>query len=94
VKAPARWGTYRYSGRSIYMENREATRSRPARNFESHCTFTWEPGMRRVGLRRAVLYLLRPDGYIGQADPHADPKRLRPYFMDAPTATTVAKRIT
>jgi 2-polyprenyl-6-methoxyphenol hydroxylase-like FAD-dependent oxidoreductase len=42
--------------------------------------FAWQPGMRRVGLRRAALYLVRPDGYIALADPHADPERLRDYF--------------
>jgi 2-polyprenyl-6-methoxyphenol hydroxylase-like FAD-dependent oxidoreductase len=42
--------------------------------------FAWQPGMRRVGLRRAALYLVRPDGYVALADPHADPERLRDYF--------------
>jgi len=34
------------------------------------------------GLRRAALYLVRPDGYIALADPHARPQRLRHYFED------------
>jgi 2-polyprenyl-6-methoxyphenol hydroxylase-like FAD-dependent oxidoreductase len=42
--------------------------------------FAWQPGMRRVGLRRAALYLVRPDGYVALAAPHADPARLRDYF--------------
>jgi 2-polyprenyl-6-methoxyphenol hydroxylase-like FAD-dependent oxidoreductase len=42
--------------------------------------FAWQPGMRRVGFRRAALYLVRPDGYVALADPHADPERLRDYF--------------
>jgi 2-polyprenyl-6-methoxyphenol hydroxylase-like FAD-dependent oxidoreductase len=42
--------------------------------------FAWHSGMRRAGLRSAALYVVRPDGYIGLADPHADPKRLRQYF--------------
>jgi len=46
--------------------------------------FEWRPGMRRVGLTRRALYLVRPDGYIGLADPHADPKRLRQYFDERP----------
>jgi hypothetical protein len=45
--------------------------------------FAWRPEMRRAGLRRAALYLLRPDGYIALADPHADPERLREYFRTA-----------
>jgi hypothetical protein len=42
--------------------------------------FAWRPEMRRAGLRRAAVYLVRPDGYVGLADPHADPERLRDYF--------------
>jgi len=44
--------------------------------------FAWQPQMRRAGLRRAALYLVRPDGYIALADPHARPQRLRHYFED------------
>jgi hypothetical protein len=46
--------------------------------------------MRRAGLMRAALYLVRPDGYIGLADPRADPERLRAYWtarMAAPLLT-------
>jgi hypothetical protein len=42
--------------------------------------FAWQPEMRRAGLRRAALYLVRPDGYVALADPYADPERLRDYF--------------
>jgi hypothetical protein len=41
--------------------------------------FAWRPAMRRAGLRRAALYLIRPDGYVALADPQADPERLREY---------------
>jgi hypothetical protein len=44
--------------------------------------FGWKPQMRRAGLRRAALYLVRPDGYIALADPLAQPQRLRDYFED------------
>jgi hypothetical protein len=44
--------------------------------------FAWQPAMRRAGLRRAALYLVRPDGYVALADPHADPERLRHYFEE------------
>ena len=43
--------------------------------------FAWRPGMRRRGLMRGALYLVRPDGYVGLADPEGDPARLAPYFM-------------
>jgi hypothetical protein len=44
--------------------------------------FDWQPKMRRAGLRRAALYLVRPDGYVALADPDADPGRLRRYFEE------------
>ncbi len=46
-----------------------------------HC-FAWQKGMRRAGLQRAALYLVRPDGYVARADPHADVERLRHYFAE------------
>ncbi len=42
--------------------------------------FAWQPGMQRAGFKSAALYLIRPDGYVALADPHADPERLRQYF--------------
>jgi 2-polyprenyl-6-methoxyphenol hydroxylase-like FAD-dependent oxidoreductase len=42
--------------------------------------FAWQPRMRRAGLRRSALYLLRPDGYVALADPRADTGRLRDYL--------------
>jgi hypothetical protein len=42
--------------------------------------FAWQQRMRRTGLLRAALYLVRPDGYVALAVPHADPERLRQYF--------------
>jgi 2-polyprenyl-6-methoxyphenol hydroxylase-like FAD-dependent oxidoreductase len=41
--------------------------------------FAWQPVMRRAGLRRAALYLIRPDGYVALAAPEAAPERLRAY---------------
>jgi len=43
--------------------------------------FTWQPAMRRAGLRNAALYLVRPGGYVALADPQADPERLRHYLV-------------
>src|SRR5262249_50581825 len=41
--------------------------------------FEWRQGMRRAGLMRSALYLVRPDGYVALADPHAEAGRLRHY---------------
>jgi hypothetical protein len=41
--------------------------------------------MRRAGLLRAAVYLVRPDGYVALADPRADPDRLRHYFDERGT---------
>jgi len=43
--------------------------------------FAWRAEMRRAGLRRGALYLVRPDGYVALADPDAIPGRLREYFV-------------
>jgi 2-polyprenyl-6-methoxyphenol hydroxylase-like FAD-dependent oxidoreductase len=42
--------------------------------------FAWQTLMRHAGLRRAAVYLVRPDGYVALADPYADPQRLCDYF--------------
>jgi hypothetical protein len=44
--------------------------------------FDWRPDMRRAGLRRAAVYLVRPDGYVALADARGAPDRLRRYFDD------------
>jgi hypothetical protein len=46
--------------------------------------------MQPAGLLRGAIYLVRPDGYIALADPHADPERLRRYFDDH---VTLASRL-
>jgi 2-polyprenyl-6-methoxyphenol hydroxylase-like FAD-dependent oxidoreductase len=47
--------------------------------------FGWRPEMRRAGLRRAAVYLVRPDGYVALADRHAASERLREYFNGSDT---------
>lgn len=42
--------------------------------------FAWQPGMHRAGLVEGAIYVIRPDGYVGLADPRADPVRLRQYY--------------
>jgi hypothetical protein len=41
--------------------------------------FPWQRAMRRAGLRRGAMYLVRPDGYVALADPHASAERLHQY---------------
>ena len=41
--------------------------------------FPWSPGAATAGLHRGAFYLVRPDGYIGFADPGCDPAALRRY---------------
>ena len=38
--------------------------------------FPWQPATARAGLKRDAVYLVRPDGYVGLADPEASPARL------------------
>ncbi len=42
--------------------------------------FPWREECDRAGLVRNALYLVRPDGYIGLADPHARPDALVSYL--------------
>jgi 2-polyprenyl-6-methoxyphenol hydroxylase-like FAD-dependent oxidoreductase len=44
-------------------------------------TFAWTPAAARAGLLPGAFYLVRPDGYIGLAEPDGDPDRLAPYFQ-------------
>ena len=44
--------------------------------------FKWQEGMRRAGFQNGASYVVRPDGYVGLADPSADPARLRQYFTE------------
>lgn len=42
--------------------------------------FTWNTDMKRVGLKRDALYLVRPDGYIALAVSDGDARRLHDYL--------------
>jgi 2-polyprenyl-6-methoxyphenol hydroxylase-like FAD-dependent oxidoreductase len=42
--------------------------------------FAWRPAMRRTGLRRDAVYLVRPDGYIALADATSNAKALTGYL--------------
>ena len=42
--------------------------------------FPWRPEVRRTGLRRNAVYLVRPDGYVGLADPEGSAMALTSYL--------------
>jgi 2-polyprenyl-6-methoxyphenol hydroxylase-like FAD-dependent oxidoreductase len=50
-----------------------------ARGLALH-VFPWSSTARRSGLRRGAVYLVRPDGYVGLADPDAGPAKLERYL--------------
>jgi 2-polyprenyl-6-methoxyphenol hydroxylase-like FAD-dependent oxidoreductase len=42
--------------------------------------FPWSPEMRRAGLRRNAVYLVRPDGYVALADPDGSASSVTSYL--------------
>lgn len=42
--------------------------------------FPWEPAMKKPGLKRNSVYVIRPDGHIGIVDPKGDTKKLSSYL--------------
>ena len=50
-----------------------------ARGLALH-VFPWPAAARRPGLKRGAVYLVRPDGYVGLADPDASPAKLERYL--------------
>jgi hypothetical protein len=44
--------------------------------------FPWRPEIRRTGLRRNALYLVRPDGYVALAEPDTRASTLTRYLAE------------
>jgi 2-polyprenyl-6-methoxyphenol hydroxylase-like FAD-dependent oxidoreductase len=42
--------------------------------------FEWRSDIRKTGLKKGAVYLVRPDGYVALADPVGDPNRLTRYL--------------
>jgi FAD binding domain len=42
--------------------------------------FPWHPAAARAGLQQGALYLVRPDGYVGYADPNPSASNVERYF--------------
>lgn len=66
----------------VYGEPREGVRELCAELRLPFHHFDWHPEMRRRGLSRGALYLIRPDGYVALAARDAEVERLRRYFTD------------
>jgi len=49
------------------------------RGFDLH-RMPWSAEMRRTGVKRNALYLVRPDGYVALAEPRGDAERLLDYL--------------
>lgn len=54
----------------VYGIASEALRERCRQLGLELCVFPWRPEMKRAGLGRDALYLVRPDGYVAFADAH------------------------
>jgi 2-polyprenyl-6-methoxyphenol hydroxylase-like FAD-dependent oxidoreductase len=52
-----------------------------ARGLPLHA-FPWLPSMGRAGLKKNAIYLIRPDGYVGLADPAADIAKIERYVKE------------
>jgi hypothetical protein len=50
-----------------------------AKGLERHA-FPWQAAMGRAGLRKNALYLVRPDGYVGLAEPSGDASTIERYL--------------
>src|SRR5262245_14538524 len=44
--------------------------------------FLWRTAMRRAGLRRDAVYLVRPDGHVGLADAAGDAAAIERYLEE------------
>jgi hypothetical protein len=66
----------------VYGEASAAIRTACDRRKLPLHVFTWRAPMRRIGLRRDAIYLVRPDGYIALADSAASAQGLIA-FLDA-----------
>ncbi len=54
--------------------------------------FPWRPEMRRAGLRRNAIYLVRPDGYVALADPAGRAMAITSYLSARELTPTIEPR--
>jgi hypothetical protein len=67
------WQVHVYGEASVEIRTACARRKLPLH------VFAWRPAMRRTGLRRDAVYLVRPDGYVALANPAASGEALASY---------------
>ena len=61
-----------------------------ARGLPLH-TFAWRSSMRRAGLKRDAVYLIRPDGYIGLADSTGNAAAIERYLEATSNSGTAVR---
>ena len=64
----------------VYGEARPALKDACARRGLALKVFPWREATREAGFMRNAAYLVRPDGYVGLADPHASATNLERYL--------------
>ncbi len=66
----------------VYGEAAPPLRARAAERNVALRIFPWNARMRRTGLMRNASYLIRPDGYIGVADPDGGAAAIETYLSE------------
>jgi hypothetical protein len=68
------WQMHVYGKPRVELESLSRDRGVPLH------VFPWRRELRRSGLRRDAIYLVRPDGYVGLAEPRAEAAALAAYL--------------
>ncbi|HEY3812627.1 MAG TPA: FAD-dependent monooxygenase [Caulobacteraceae bacterium] len=64
----------------VYGDARPGLKEACARRGLKLRVFPWRDATREAGFMQHAAYLVRPDGYVGLADPHASPVNLEHYL--------------
>jgi hypothetical protein len=67
------WQVHVYGAASTELKGACAELRLPLHVFE------WQPHMKAAGFQMGAMYVVRPDGYVGLAEPAGDLERLREY---------------
>jgi 2-polyprenyl-6-methoxyphenol hydroxylase-like FAD-dependent oxidoreductase len=66
----------------VYGEPNEGLEDACARRRLPLHAISWRPDMRKAGFMKDAAYLVRPDGYVALADPHASAANLERFLED------------